>query len=63
MCIYNEFESVHAPINCSVAQGFFSRTPSIYLHISDFNHAIKFCKVHYLADDTNLLYFSNSETN
>ena len=28
--------------------------------INDVNLAIKFCKVHHLADDTNLLHFSKS---
>ena len=30
------------------------------LYINDLNQAMKFCKVHYFADDTNLLCFSNS---
>ena len=28
--------------------------------INDLSHAIKFCKVHHFADDTNLLHFSKS---
>ena len=28
------------------------------IHINDVNRAIKFCNVHHLADDTNLLHFS-----
>ena len=28
---------------------------------NDLNHAIKFCKVHHFADDTNLVHFSKSE--
>ena len=32
--------------------------PLLFLiFINDLNHAIKFCKVHYSADDTNLLHF------
>ena len=31
-----------------------------YVSISDLNQAIKFCKVHHFADDTNLLCLSNS---
>ena len=30
------------------------------LYINDLNQAIKFCKVHHFADDTNLLCPSNS---
>ena len=30
------------------------------LHINDLNQAIKFCKVHHFADDTNLLYLGKS---
>ena len=30
------------------------------LYINDLNQAIKFCKVHHFADDTNLLCLSNS---
>ena len=29
-------------------------------YINDLNHAIKFCKVHHFADDTNLLHFNKS---
>ena len=38
-----------------------SRTPAIFIiYINDLNQAIKFCKVHHFADDTNLLCLSNS---
>ena len=30
------------------------------LYINDLNQVIKFCKFHHFADDTNLLYLSNS---
>ena len=34
---------------------FYSRTPSIFtIYLYDLNQAIKFCKVHHFADDTNL---------
>ena len=37
--------------------------PLLFLiYINDLNHAIKFCKVHHFADDTNLLHFSKSIT-
>ena len=31
---------------------------SWYIYINDQNHAVKFCKVHHFAYDTNLLHFS-----
>ena len=35
--------------------------PLLFLiYINDLNHAIKFCKVHHFADDTNLVYFNKS---
>ena len=30
------------------------------IYINDLNQALKFCKAHHLADDTNLLHFSKS---
>ena len=34
--------------------------PLLFLiYINGLNHAIKFCKVHHFADNTNLLHFSN----
>ena len=32
----------------------------LLIYINDLNHAIKFCKVHHFADDTNLVNFSKS---
>ena len=33
--------------------------PLLFLiYINDLNHAIKFCKVHHFAEDTNLLHYS-----
>ena len=35
--------------------------PILFLiYINDLNHAIKCCKVHHFADDTNLLHFNSS---
>ena len=35
--------------------------PLLFLfYINDLNQAIKFCKVHHFADETNLLHFSKS---
>ena len=33
-----------------------------FIYINDLNQVIKFCKVYYFADDTNLLPFSKSIT-
>ena len=32
----------------------------LLIYNNDLNHAIKFCKVHHFADDTNLVHFSKS---
>ena len=32
--------------------------PLFLIYINDLNQAIKFCKVHHFADDTNLVHFS-----
>ena len=38
--------------------------PLLFLiYINDLNQAIKFCKVHHFADDTNLLHFNKSVVN
>ena len=37
-----------------------SKSLLILLHINELNEAIKFCKVHHFADDTDLLCLSNS---
>ena len=38
--------------------------PILFLiYINDLNHAIKYCKVHHFADDTNLLHFNCSVKN
>ena len=46
----NGFDSGLTTINCGVPQG----------SVGPFNQAIKFCKVHHFADDTNLSYLGNS---
>ena len=32
----------------------------LLIYNNDLNHAIKFCKAHHFADDTNLVHFSKS---
>ena len=56
----NGFDSGLNTINCGLPQGSVLRPLLFLLYINDLNQAIKFCKVHHFADDTNLLYLSNS---
>ena len=56
----NGYKSGLAAINCGVHQGSVLGPLLFLLYINDLNQAIKFCKVHHFADDTNLLCLSNS---
>ena len=56
----NGYEPGLATINCDVPQGSVIGPLLFLLYINDFNQAIKSCKVHHFADDTNLLFLSNS---
>ena len=56
----NGYESGLAALNCAIPQGSVLEPFLFLLHINDLNQAIKFCKVHHFADDTNLLCLSNS---
>ena len=56
----NGYESSLAVINCGVTQGSVLGSLLFLLYINDLNQAIKLCKVHHFADDTNLLCHSNS---
>ena len=56
----NGYESGIAAINCGVPQGSVLGPLQFLLYINDLNQAIKFCKVHHFADDTDLLCLSNS---
>ena len=61
VCTYiNGYESGLANINCGVPQGSVLEPLLFLLYINDLNEAIKFCKVHHFADDTNLLCLSIS---
>ena len=56
----NGYESGLAGLNCDVAQGSVLEPLLFLLYINDLNQAIKFCKVHHFADETNLLCLNNS---
>ena len=56
----NGYESGLAAITCGVPQGSVLGPLLFLLYINDLNQAIKFCKVHHFADDTDLLCLSNS---
>ena len=56
----NWYESGLAALNCGVPQGSVLGLLLFLLYINDLNQAIKFCKVHHFANDTNLLCLSNS---
>ena len=56
----NGYESDIAARNCGVLQGSVLGLLLFLLYINDLNQAIKFCKVHHFADDTDLLCLSNS---
>ena len=56
----NGYDSGLAAINCGVPQGSVLGPLLFSLYINDLNQAIKFCKVHHFADDTNLICLGNS---
>ena len=55
----NGYESGLAGLNCGVPQESVLGHLLFLLYINDHNQAIKFCKVHHFADDTNLLCLSS----
>ena len=56
----NGYDSGLAAVNCGVLKGSVLGPLLFLLYINDFNRAIKFCKVHHFADDTNLLCLCNT---
>ena len=60
--LINAFDSVDHQILLGLANPQGSLLgPLLFLqYVNDLNQAIKFCKVHHFADDTNLLCLSNS---
>ena len=56
----NVYDSGFAEKNCGVPQGSVLGHLLFLLYIDDLNQAIKFCKVHHFADDTNLSYLGKS---
>ena len=56
----NGFDSNVNAICCGVPQGSILGPLLFLIYINDLHFAIKYCKVHHFADDTNLLNFNNS---
>ena len=56
----NGYISNKTSIKYGVPQGSVLGLLLFLIYVSDLNHAIKFCKVHHFADDTNLAHFNKS---
>ena len=54
----NGYDSNLADVKFGVPQGSVLGPLLFLVYINDLNQALKFCKVHHFADDTDLIHFS-----
>ena len=59
----NGYNSDLMPVNCSVPQDSVLGPLLFLIYINDLHKAIRYCKVHHFADDTNLFHTNKSVKN